>query len=160
MQRIEVITVAVVILIYVLLFKNLKYINEIENCQCFNQIQEASKYDVDIGTLRAYQIFEMIYLGFFLVIFFVRAKVGKMIKNNNGLLLRTAIGVSVLVVLYLNITIIYNSFLLYVMSSKECECIDKWQKYYIYIQGVSGASIVLRLLSLILFTVFAFAFLR
>ena len=52
----------------------------------------------------------------------------------------------------------YYSILMYFMSKEDCLCVNKWQKYIIYIQGAFNSIYFLRLLFLFVFIALLLSF--
>lgn len=130
-----------------ILLKIYKYLTELENCNCYNDLVAYRSLKINIDFLKAYQIFEM-FLVFLLIvlIYYQNSLKTKVIKNMFSLkYLKTAI---ILLLTFVTGYLSYNVFLLYLISEEKCKCIDKWQKYFLYVQGIMNSVTFLRLMFL------------
>lgn len=134
-----------------ILFKTYKYLDDLKNCQCYNDSLAYSNLNLDIEFLKAYQIFEMFLISIFLVLIFLCKKSLKTKKETFSLTFFTS--ATVLLIAFVTGYITYNVFVLYSLSKEKCKCIDKWQKYFIYLQGIMSSVTLLRIIFL-LFIVF------
>lgn len=133
-----------------ILLKTYHYLNQLEKCQCYRDVQAYNTLKIDIDFLKAYQIFEMFLIIMFIVIliFCSSAKIGSHNKPFSLTFLSSSV---ILLLTFVTGYISYNVFLLYFFSTARCECIDKWQKYFIYVQGIMGTISFMRLLFLFMF---------
>lgn len=140
-----------------ILVSTLHYLNELEKCKCFYDSQMMSKYKVDIDFLKAYQILEMFLLVIFVFIIMSRkSQLTSGVRNGNILLTNVLFPMVLILLLFVGGYISFNSFLLFIMSREKCRCVDRWQKYFIYMQGALGYVSVLRIvytISLVLFLI-------
>tara|TARA_Y100000389_G_scaffold99354_1_gene96074 strand:- start:6511 stop:7032 length:522 start_codon:yes stop_codon:yes gene_type:complete len=134
-----------------ILFKTYKYLDDLKNCQCYNDSLAYSNLSLDIEFLKAYQIFEMFLVSIFLVLIFLCKKSSKTKKDTFSLTFLTT--ATILLISFVTGYITYNVFVLYSLSKEKCKCIDKWQKYFIYLQGIMNSITFLRIVFL-LFIVF------
>ena len=144
------------LIVILILFQVINYLNKLENCDCFNNNAIYNKYKIDIEFLKAYQWLEIfITLIFIYLIFTYREHICKKMKkpHTNSKFLTFLSMIIIPLLLFLSGYISYNSFLLYLTSKKKCKCSDKWQKYYIYFQGIMGFIMLFRFVFLFLFVV-------
>tara|TARA_Y100000389_G_scaffold144831_1_gene143250 strand:+ start:14161 stop:14700 length:540 start_codon:yes stop_codon:yes gene_type:complete len=143
-------------IVIIVLFNVLNYLNRLEDCKCFNDNVVYKKYKIDIDFLKAYQWLE-IFLTLILiyVIFSYKKNIcGKKNYSKHNRKLLSLLSMIVLpLVFMLSVYITYNSFLLYVGSKEKCKCSDKWQKYYIYFQGIMGFIMLFRFVFIFLFVI-------
>lgn len=129
------------------LLKIYNYLTDLEHCNCYNDVIAYQNLKINIDFLKVYQIFEMFLVVMFISIILCRKSNSMNLAKRSFRLtyLTTAI---VLLMTFVTGYLSYNTFLLYVMSKEKCKCVDKWQKYFIYVQGIMGSITFLRLLFL------------
>lgn len=133
-----------------ILLKIYDYLSKLEDCDCYNDLIAYNKLKINIDLLKAYQIFEIFLIFIFIVIIFF-CKSMKLNKKNYTL---TFFSSSIILLLaFVSGYISYNVFLLYSISNTKCQCVDKWQKYFLYVQGIMNSIVFLRIL-FFLFLVF------
>ena len=128
-----------------ILLKIYKYLTELENCDCYNDIIAYRSLKINIDFLKAYQIFEMLLI--FMLIVIICCQNSLKIKANTfslNYLTSTIILLLTFVTGYLS----YNVLLLYLISKEKCKCIDKWQKYFLYVQAILNSVTFIRLVFL------------
>lgn len=131
-----------------ILLKIYDYLNKLEDCDCYNDAIAYNNLKINIDLLKAYQIFEMFLVFIFIVILFC----GSSMKSNKNGFSMTFLSTSVILLLtFVTGYISYNVFLVYSISKTKCECVDKWQKYFLYVQGIMNSVVLLRLFFLMLF---------
>ena len=131
-----------------ILLKIYDYLNKLEDCDCYNDVIAYNNLKINIDLLKAYQIFEMFLVFIFIVILFC----GNSMKSNKKGFLLTFLSTSVILLLaFVTGYISYNVFLVYSISKTKCECVDKWQKYFLYVQGIMNSIVFLRIFFLMLF---------
>lgn len=145
-----------------ILIKIYMYLHKLESCNCFNYTEAHNSYKLDIEFLKAYQILEMILLSIFIFIL-------ACFQNDNNLTfkhvkrlppdtLRFITIASILLLLLINSYITFNSFILYSLAKGKCHCVNKWQKYFIYTQGIFSSITFLRLLYTLIFVIILLPF--
>ena len=131
-----------------ILLKIYDYLNKLEDCDCYNDVIAYNNLKINIDLLKAYQIFEMFLVVIFVVILFC----GSSMKSNKKGVSLTFLSTSVILLLaFVTGYISYNVFLVYSISNTKCECVDKWQKYFLYVQGIMNSVVFLRIFFLMLF---------
>lgn len=132
------------VLVLLLVLYTIYYIRELKSCECF-------KINDDKQTnLNFIEFYEYLELFAVIVIMFGLKSVPKTSKKSSPLNIILLLG---LVTLYLAIkyNLIINVYKLSQSIKEGCECSDKWQRFFIYYQGiVSGIEIVQYLVSFIL----------
>ena len=105
------------------------------------------KLKINIDFLKAYQIFEMFLVFLFIIIIYCRkSKRLNFLKSSFQLTyLTTSI---ILLMTFVTGYLSYNTFMLYLISNEKCKCMDKWQKYFLYVQGIMNSVTFMRLLFL------------
>lgn len=121
------------------LLKIYKYLTELEKCTCYNDMLSQEKLKINIDFLKGYQIFEMCLVFLFIIIIYCReSKQMNIFKNSFQMrYLTTSI---VLLMAFVTGYLSYNTFLLYMISKDKCECMDKWPKYFLYVQGIMNSA--------------------
>ena len=136
--------------LYILL-QILSYLNEVESCPCFMDEANETKYGPDITFMKFYQFLEIFSLLIFLVLItfykFPLKKYGK--KNNNFLKLLMII--SIFMLLFISGYMSLNVGKFYLSVKEDCACVNEWQKYFIYLEGIFNSIYFLRLLYIFLF---------
>lgn len=119
------------------------YLNQLLSCECF---VKNNKYAVNIEFMKFFQVLEIfifsIYVGFML---FVTSKVNKRMPSPKilaSLSLALLIGISGYMA--------YNVVNLYTNISEDCKCANSVYRYFLYYQGIVGASTVLRFVALVI----------
>lgn len=134
-----------------ILLKTYQYLTKLENCDCFNNAHAYNSLKVNVEFLKAYQIFEIFLVAMFVTIFFFCKPIRNSYDKND--LLPNFLKSSVILLLaFVNGYMGYNVFLLYNLSKARCKCIDKWQKYFIYLQGMMGSIAFLRIVFMLFLT--------
>ena len=118
------------------------YLNQLTTCECF---LKNNKYSVNIEFMKFFQILEIfiftIYIGFML---FVTSTT----QNTSSPKILASISLALLV--GISGYMAYNVINLYMNISDDCKCATSAYRYFLYYQGVVGASTVLRFISLFL----------
>ena len=136
-----------------ILLKTYDYLNKLEQCSCFNDARAYHKLKINIDFLKAYQILEIfLILMFIVILFFYRSLLEKItVKKKYFPFPLTFLSSSVVLLLvFVSGYLTYNVFSLYTLSKAKCKCIDKWQKYFIYVQGIMGSVTFMRIIILLL----------
>ena len=124
----------VILLVYVVLILfTLKYLNDLEKCECFNN----EKYKTNITFLK---VFEIIMLcGIATTAFFIfKLKTQK--GGANGSIFGILLGV--VITLLFHFFVVLNVWRLYKNVDSDCKCSAKWQQYFIYYQGLSSSFVL------------------
>lgn len=161
MEKIIYLQIILAIISFLILLRVYYYLNDLKVCDCYIE-NENTNYKVNIDFLKYYQVLEMVSLILFITLVVLyktklihNKKINKNIKN---FFMKMFIFVILFVLLFLCGYISYNSLLFYLVSKKNCECSDKWQKYFIYIQGISSSIYFLRLLFILILTIMLILF--
>ena len=161
MEKIIYLQIILAIISFFILVKVYIYLNELKVCDCYIK-NEDTNYKVNIDFMKYYQILEIISLILFITLtIFYKTKLIKHKKINkevNNFFIKMFIFVILFILLFLCGYISYNSILFYLVSKKNCECSDKWQKYFIYIQGISSSIYFLRLLFVFILSIILILF--
>ena len=130
-----------------ILIKIYNYLTQLEECKCYNDMIAYQKLKINIDFLKAYQIFEMFLVFLFIIIIYCRkSKRLNFLKSSFQLTyLTTSI---ILLMTFVTGYLSYNTFMLYLISKEKCKCVDKWQKYFLYVQGIMNSVAFMRLLFL------------
>lgn len=120
-----------------------QYLGDLKNCACFLENQHP-KYKINIELLQMYEILEIIAL--FIFIGFITMYKSKLFKGGGKQGMKFFVLLSSLLFLFISGYVSYYSILLFLTSKKDCMCLDKWQKYIVYIQGVFNSVYFLRIL--------------
>lgn len=161
MEKIIYLQIILAIISFFILIKVYFYLDELKACDCYIK-NEDTNYKVDIDFMKYYQILEIVSLILFitLIIFYKTnlIKYKKINKKVNNFFMKMFIFIVLFVLLILCGYISYNSILFYLISKKNCDCSDKWHKYFIYIQGVSSSIYFLRLLFVFILSIILILF--
>ncbi len=120
-----------------------QYLGDLKNCACFLENQHP-KYKINIELLQMYEILEIIAL--FIFIGFITMYKSKLFKGGGKQGMKFFVLLSSLLFLFISGYVSYYSILLFLTSKKDCMCLDKWQKYIVYIQGLFNSVYFLRIL--------------
>lgn len=131
------------------------YLEQMKECACFVENQHP-KYKVNVEFLQLYQILEMISLGIFIV--FITMYKRKLFKGGNKSGMKFFVILSILLFLCISGYVSFNSILMYFISKKDCMCMNKWQKYIVYIQGIYNSIYFLRVLFAFVFAMLLISF--
>jgi hypothetical protein len=145
MENYQKIIVLIIYLIILFIFiHTYLYLNQLNTCSCF---VKNNKYSVNIEFMKFFQILEIfifsIYIGFML---FVTSNIQP--HKMPSLKILTSISLALLV--GISGYMAYNVVNLYMNISDDCKCATSAYRYFLYYQGVVGASTVLRFISLFL----------
>ena len=136
--------------LYILL-QVLSYLNEAESCPCFIDETNNSKYAPDISFMKFYQFLEIFSLLIFLILItFYKFPLNKYGKKSNSFL-KILLFISIFVLLFISGYMSYNVGKFYLNIKKDCDCVNKWQKYFVYLEGLFNSIYFLRLLYVFLF---------
>ena len=136
--------------LYILL-QILIYLNEAESCPCFIDETNQTKYAPDISFMKFYQFLEIFSLLIFLILItFYKFPLNKNGKKANGFL-KILLFISIFVLLFISGNMSYNVGKFYLNIKEDCHCVNKWQKYFIYLEGIFNSIYFLRLLYVFLF---------
>ena len=117
------------------------YLNQLLTCECF---VKNNKYSVNIEFMKFFQVLEIfifsIYVGFML---FVTSKINKQMPSPKILA-----SISLALLICISGYMAYNVVNLYMNISEDCKCANSVYRYFLYYQGVVGASTVLRFIAL------------
>ena len=118
------------------------YLNQLNTCDCFVKNE---KYSVNIEFMKFFQILEIfiftIYIGFML---FVSSKINKEKMPSPKILASISLALLVFISGYMA----YNVINLYTTITDDCKCANSAYRYFLYYQGIVGASTVLRFIAL------------
>ena len=134
-----------------ILVQVLSYLNEVESCPCFNEQNNKEKYSSNIEFMKFYQFLEIISLIIFIVLVNFYKFPLKSSKINNRGMLKIMLLISLFVLLFVSGYMSYNVAIFYLNMKKECICVNKWQKYFLYLEGIFNSIYFLRILYIVLF---------
>lgn len=134
-----------------ILIQILSYLNELESCPCFNEQNNKEKYSSNIEFMKFYQFLEIASLLIFIVLINFYKFPLKSRKGNSKGLFKILLMVSLFALLFISGYMSYNVATFYLNMKKECICVNKWQKYFIYLEGVFNSIYFLRILYVLLF---------
>ena len=150
MQNSYILQMLLIIVNLIILISVYYYLDDLTECSCFIEKQHPN-YKVDINFLKFYQILEIISLIVFII--FITMYKSKIFKGGEKNGMRFFVILSTLVFLFITGYVSYSSILLYFTSKKDCMCLNKWQKYIVYIQGTFNTIYFLRILFTFLFVI-------
>lgn len=124
------------------------YLSELEHCPCF--VGDNNSKSVDISFLKFFQLFEIFLYCIFLFALF-SLKYGKRGGENRKFILRVVSFISFVLLTGIMGYMSFNVLNFYKSLSNDCKCSNKWQKYFIYAQGIFSSLSLIRLLLAFLF---------
>ena len=136
-----------------ILIQILSYLNELESCPCFNEQNNKEKYSTNIEFMKFYQFLEIASLLIFIVLIYFYKFPLKSRKGNNKGFFKILLMMSLFALLFISGYMSYNVATFYLNMKKECICVNKWQKYFIYLEGVFNSIYFLRILYALLFVI-------
>ena len=138
--------VIVLVLLVLLVSYTIHYIRELKNCVCF---QSSDKYKVNLEFLEFYQYLELVSIFFiFLGLFSFNKSLTKYIgiggKGKSNKFLLTLLMIIILCVhFFIQYNVMINVFNLSTNIKYDCDCATKWQRFFLYYQGItSGIEVV------------------
>jgi len=134
-----------------ILIQILTYLNELESCPCFNEQNNKEKYSSNIEFMKFYQFLEIASLLIFVILINFYKFPFKSRKGNNKGFVKILLMISLFALLFISGYMSYNVAIFYINMKKECICVNKWQKYFIYLEGVFNSIYFLRILYVLLF---------
>ena len=135
-----------------------QYLEKLKSCSCFLEKQNPH-YKINVDFLQLYQILEIISLFIFVTFLGIYKRqfgIGSRASRKTGM--KFFILLSAILFLFITGYVSYQSLLLYFMSKKDCQCLNEWPKYIVYVQGVFNSIYFLRLLLLFIFVCILFVF--
>lgn len=156
LSTIDIIRVLSFLVTILILVKIYHYLVQLEFCECFNQNKD---YKTDIEYMKFYQVLEIISASILFGFLFISKKSKFMKKSLGGINWWTLF--AFVINLYIFGYMSFNTFRFYINMNNDCKCANKWQKYFIYLQGVTSSITALRLavgflfvISILLFSFF------
>jgi hypothetical protein len=137
---------------FVILLQVYQYLNDIEHCPCFMDTNNGH-YQTDITFMKFYQFLEMFSLLIFVVLMLFYGKIQKM-SGGKKAFAKFLITISLSIMLFISGYMSVNVAKFYFNVKDECKCANKWQKYFLYLEGISNSVYFLRLLFAVLFILF------
>lgn len=155
----NIIQIGLSIISFLILISVYSYLEELKTCACFIE-NEHPTYKINIDFLQFYQILEIISL--FIFICFITMYKSKIFKGGNETIrhngIRFFVLLSVFLLIFISGYVSVYSILLFLSSKKDCVCVNKWQKYIIYIQGTFNTIYFLRIIFFVIFLALLLAF--
>lgn len=129
------------------------YLNELEHCPCFMDINENNTYGSDISFMKLYQFLEIFSLIIFTFILFTykSGKIGG--KKINKTMMKFSFILTLSILMFISGYMSYNVLKFYLNVRSDCECVNKWQKYFLYLEGALNSVYFLRLVYFVIFFV-------
>lgn len=131
------------------------YLDSLKDCVCFLEKQNPN-YKINIDFLKFYQILEIFSLFILIVLMIIYKK--KIISGGDKKGIKFFITLTMILLLGLTGYMSYNSIFMYFLSKEDCRCVNKWQKYIVYIQGVLNTIYFLRILFALMIVLLIVAF--
>lgn len=129
-----------------ILVKTYDYLKRLEKCECYHDAQAYNSLKIDIDFLKAYQVFEIFLVSMFIIIVYLCKSADISLKKKNVFSLTFLTSSVILLLTFVSGYISYNVFLLYAITKAKCKCLDKWQKYFLYVQGITGFMTFMRIM--------------
>lgn len=131
----------VLVLLVLLVSYTIHYIRELKNCVCF---KSNDKYNVNLEFLEFYQYLELFSIFLlFLGLFSMNKSFLKMVGMNKKSKVNPFFALLMMVVLmsvhfFIQYNVLKNTYSLSRSIKEDCECASKWQRFFLYFQGVSS----------------------
>ena len=130
-----------VIIIYIYI-KTYLYLDQLNNCDCFNK---SNKYASNLDFMKFFQILEIFIITIIVGLkFFVHKQIKRPIIN------KLLLTISFILLIGISGYMAYNVINLYTNIKDDCKCSDSIYKYFVYFEGLSSISVIMRVLSIIL----------
>ena len=124
------------------------YLDSLHNCDCFIENQHKT-YKINIEFLKFYQILEILSLLVFVILLTIYKN--KVFKGGNKFSIKFFIILTTILLLLISGYVSYNTILFFITSKRDCLCVNRWQKYILYIQGIFNSVYFLRIIYYLLF---------
>lgn len=127
------------------------YLSEAESCPCFVEENNASKYQTNIQFMKFYQLLELASLIVFAVLLTLyKNQIGG--KKKSLAFIKFLVVISSIVLLGISGYMGYNVATFYLNMKSECSCVsNKWQKYFVYLEGIFSSIYFLRIIFALVF---------
>ena len=103
--------------------------------------------------MKFYQFLEIASLIIFIVLVNFYKFPLKSSKIKNKEILKFMLLISLFILLFVSGYMSYNVATFYLNMKKECICVNKWQKYFLYLEGIFNSIYFLRVLYIVLFII-------
>lgn len=137
--------------IVIILLYTYYYVSQLSHCPCFVANQEKS---LDLNYIKFYIILDMI-VG--IVALYLLSQKRQLITNDKAPLNALTL-FAILLALFIHGYMTYNVYHFYKSIRPYCECSQKWQKYIVYLEGISSGLITLQYVLFILFLLLVLMF--
>lgn len=137
---------------FVILLQVYQYLNDIEHCPCFMGKNNGS-YQTDITFMKFYQFLEMISLVLFVVLIMFYGNLKK-VGGSKKAFAKFLVIITLAIMLFISGYMSVNVAKFYLNMRDECKCANKWQKYFLYLEGIFNSVYFLRLIFAVLFILF------
>tara|TARA_B100000123_G_C25714144_1_gene421328 strand:- start:65 stop:556 length:492 start_codon:yes stop_codon:yes gene_type:complete len=129
----------------IILVKVYHYLVDMESCPCFQSSQHKDM-KVDLEYMKFYQVLEIVTTLIFFGSLFIYNLKHKSMKGGGRIGMRFISIISFMILLFIFGYMTYNVLGFYMSIKDSCKCANKWQKYFIYLQGIGASISTLRLL--------------
>lgn len=123
------------------------YITQLNNCPCF---VEEKKDELNLQYIKFYLILDL----FTIIVAFFLMNNKKMIGGRSNKEYNIIITLSVLLVIFIHGYMTYNVYYFYKSVKEHCMCVNKWQKYFIYYEGILSSIVSLNYIFAFLFIIY------
>ena len=136
----------ILVVITLMVVYTIYYIRDLKTCICF---KENDKLRTNLEFLEFYEYLELFAL---LIVFvstcFLNTKMlnfgGKKSKKRTNMAAGILMGVVIVIYFMIKYNVMVNVYKLYNGIREECECANKWQRWFLYYQGIVGGIEVLQ----------------
>lgn len=137
------------LIIIFLLMHIYSYLSDLEHCPCF----VGTNKQVDITYMKFFQIFEIVVYGM-LILSIMMLKYGKAKGGKSQKQFLTFISLLSFILMFSIMAYMgYNVIHFYKTLKNDCACANKWQKYFIYAQGIFSSLSAIQLFTILLFII-------
>lgn len=141
------------IIIIVILLYTYFYVSKLSYCPCFLSNKEQK---LNLEYIKFYIILDLFITIIALFILFNQSNILKTNKDTYQFSLLSFI--SILFIIFIHGYLTYNVYYFYKSIRPFCECNEKWQKYIVYLEGISSGLLTLQYIFYILFTLLVLLF--
>lgn len=116
------------------------YLQEISHCPCFIANK---KKELNVDYMKFYLLLDLVSLLLFMFLFYNKIQKGGK-SNKTSLTENVWLLASLCLILFIHSYMTYNVYHFYNSVKTYCECVNQWQKYFVYYEGVFSGIVSLQ----------------
>ncbi|ADX05818.1 hypothetical protein 162322288 [Organic Lake phycodnavirus 1] len=116
------------------------YLQEISQCPCFIANK---KKELNVDYMKFYLLLDLVSLLLFMFLFYNKIQKGGK-SNKTSLTENVWLLASLCLILFIHSYMTYNVYHFYNSVKTYCECVNQWQKYFVYYEGVFSGIVSLQ----------------